>query len=269
MVLIFFFIFNIYFFNVSKKILKCPFFKAKEYFYIYRTWTNFKVIYKVIINEYDGDLNPKYLNYDYDYLFFTNKIENYLLNNNSIWQYYNIPNKIKKLCPSKQNRYLKIKGYKYLPSYYNFSIYIDGNIIIIKDINSILLQLNKKYGNYNFYVPIHPDRDCIYDEAKAVMKLKKDKSKNVKLQIKKIKKNGFPEHYGLSENNILIRNHKDPSIIKFMKKWWKMIKKGSKRDQLSFMYIAWKYNFTNFAFIERKLLRKYFKIIRKHRKTRN
>ena len=79
-----------------------------------------------------------------------------------------------------------------------------------------------------------------------------------------IKDDGFPQHYGLSENNILIRNHKDPNIIKFMKKWWKMIKKGSKRDQLSLMYIFWKYNFTNFVVIERKLsliIYKYIKII--------
>ena len=52
-----------------------------------------------------------------------------------------------------------------------------------------------------------------------------------------------------------------------MNKWWKIIKKGSKRDQLSFMYISWKYNFKNFVLIDRKLLRKYFIIIRKHRKT--
>ena len=52
-----------------------------------------------------------------------------------------------------------------------------------------------------------------------------------------------------------------------MKKWWKMIKKGSKRDQLSFMYISWKYKIKNFALIERKLLRKYFNIIKRHKKT--
>jgi len=43
-----------------------------------------------------------------------------------------------------------------------------------------------------------------------------------------------------------------------MKKWWKMVNKGSKRDQLSFMYIAWKYNFTNFVFYEKKIIKKIF-----------
>ena len=267
--LIFFLILNLFLFNFSKKKLnlKCKYFNAKEYIYIHRTWTNFKVIYKVIINEYDDDINPKVLNYDFDYLFFTNNLEKYLLNNNSLWQYYQIPNKIKRLSPSKQNRYLKLKAYKYFPSYYNFSIYIDGNIVIINDINKLLNRLNEKYKNVNFFIPIHPERDCIYDEAKTVLKKKKDKSKIVKFQINKIKENGFPKHYGLSENNILIRNHNDPITVKFMNKWWKIIKKGSKRDQLSFMYISWKYNFKNFVLIDRKLLRKYFIIIRKHRKT--
>ena len=162
---------------------------------------------------------------------------------------------------------MKINAYKYLPNHYNFSVYIDGNIIIINDINLLLNQLKKQYKDINFFVPIHPERDCIYDEAKVVLKLRKDKSKYVKPQIKKIKDDGFPTHYGLSENNILIRNHKDPNLIKFMKKWWKIVKKGSKRDQLSFIYISWKYNFTNFVFIERKLIKNYFKIIRKHRYT--
>ena len=265
----FFIILNLYFFNLSKKLNKCPILNAKEYIYVYRTWLNFKVIYKVIINEYDGDLYPKFLNYDYDYIFYTNNLDIYLFNNNSIWQYYKIPEKITnlKLNPTKQNRYLKINAYKYLPNQYNFSIYIDGNVIIINDINLLLNQLKKKYKNINFFVPIHPDRDCIYDEAKAVLKYKKDISKNINPQIKIIKDDGFPKHYGLSENNILIRNHKDPNIIKFMKQWWKMIKKGSKRDQLSFIYISWKYNFTNFAFIERKLIKYYFKIIRDHNYT--
>ncbi len=71
------------------------------------------------------------------YLYYTNKLNNHLYNNNSFWQYIQIPQKISfsKLSPSKQNRCLKINAYKYLLSKYNFSIYIDGNVIIVKDIN--------------------------------------------------------------------------------------------------------------------------------------
>ena len=54
-----------------------------------------------------------------------------------------------------------------------------------------------------------------------------------------------------------------------MNELWNMISKGSKRDQLSLMYIFWKNNFTNFSFIERKLIEKYFYIIKKHKNTFN
>ena len=128
-------------------------------------------------------MNPKFLNYDFDYLFYTNNIDNYL--SNSIWQYYKIPENIKKLSPVKQNRCLKINPHNYLPNHYNFSIYIDGNIVIIKDINILLKQLNKKYGFFNFYVPIHPKRKCIYDEAKAVLKKKRINPKMLSLKSKK------------------------------------------------------------------------------------
>ena len=96
-------------------------------------------------------MNPKFLNYDFDYLFYTNNINNFLNNNNSIWQYYKIPEKINylKLNPSKQNRCLKINAHKYLPNHYNFSIYIDGNIIIIKDINLLLKYKKDNYKNLN------------------------------------------------------------------------------------------------------------------------
>jgi len=66
------------------------------------------------------------------------------LNNNSIWQYYKIPEKIinLNLSPAKQKRCLKINAYKYLPNHYNFSIYIDRNVIIINDIY-LLFKLKK------------------------------------------------------------------------------------------------------------------------------
>jgi hypothetical protein len=195
----------------------------------------------------------------------------YLFDNNSLWNYYLIPENINnlKLNPTKTNRCLKINAHKYLPNIYNFSIYIDGNIEIIKDINLLLNKLKEKNKNINFFVPIHPDRKCIYEEAKSILKYKKDNKKNVISQIKKIKKDGFPFNYGLSENNILIRNHKDLTLIQLMEKWWEIIKNGSKRDQLSFIYICWKYNFTKYVLIERNLINNYFLIIRKHKQTKS
>lgn len=53
---------------------------------------------------------------------------------------------------------------------------------------------------------------------------------------------GFPEHYGLTENSIIYRNHNSDKIISIMDEWWQFIENYSKRDQLSLFYILWKNN---------------------------
>ena len=58
--------------------------------------------------------------------------------------------------------------------------------MIINDINEFLNKINEKYGHFNFYLPIHPERDCIYEEAKAVLKHRRDNAKSVSAQFKKL-----------------------------------------------------------------------------------
>ena len=42
---------------------------------------------------------------------------------------------------------------------------------------------------------------------------------------------------------VLFRRHNEKDCIKTMEDWWTEIKHNSKRDQLSFNYVAWKNNF--------------------------
>ena len=60
--------------------------------------------------------------------------------------------------------------------------------------------------------------------------------------MKLYREEGFPEHYGLNETNIMYRNHKSDKIISIMEEWWKFIENYSKRDQLSLSYVLWKNN---------------------------
>ena len=62
-------------------------------------------------------------------------------------------------------------------------------------------------------------------------------------QVSKYLKEGYPQNNGLATNPILLREHHNPDIIKTMEDWWIEIKYGSRRDQLSFNYVAWKNNF--------------------------
>jgi hypothetical protein len=89
----------------------------------------------------------------------------------------------------------------------------------------------------------HFSRKCIYDELSACLKFEKDDPGIMKEQINLYREDGFPENYGLFENNIIYREHLDENVIKIMNGWWWWIKNYSRRDQLSLTYILWKNNF--------------------------
>jgi len=263
--IIYFFI-NLFYYIIYCENSFCRLFSSKEWIYKQKTWTNNKVIYKCITNNYDDILNPKYLNYEYDYILFSDK---YFNDNENIWEYYPIPNIINNLNLSsiKLQRYIKINPHKCLPFTYNFSIYVDGNIIIKKNLNLLIDKLKYKSGNFYFYLPKHPERNCLYKEINAVLKYKRDCFKNLFPQLEKFIKEGFPHDYGLPETNVLIRYHLNSKIIKLMNDWWNILFKGSHRDQLSFSYVAWKNNNIKFAYIDRKLFKEFFSI-KRHKKKR-
>jgi hypothetical protein len=104
-------------------------------------------------------------------------------------------------------------------------------------------------------------RNCIYDEANAILNFGKIHSQNtpergiknwkdnpttIINQINKYISDGYPHQNGLSSNAIIFRNHNNSDVIKTMEEWWLEIKYGSRRDQLSFNYVAWK---THFNFV--------------------
>ncbi len=244
----------------------CRFNTIKEFIYKYKTWNNYKVIYTSITNGYDNILNPEFINYDYDYILFS---DNYFNDSETIWEFYPIPNEINnlKLSPAKIERYVKINPHKCLSLKYNFSFYIDGNVIIKNDINLFMNKIKKQLGNFMFYIPKHPVRICLFEEMKVVVENKIDSIRNVFPQMEKFIKEGFPHNYGLPEANILIRYHLNSNIIKLMEDWWNIVKNGSYRDQLSFSYAAWKNNNTKFMYFDKKEYKEFFYKL-KHLKNR-
>ncbi len=160
------------------------------------------------------------------------------------------------LSPSIMNRKYKILVHNYLNEY-NSSLYVDSNIKILKN----PLFLSRKYLNkYDIVIPKHFKRECIYEEAKELAKLNKVDKLLLKKQINFYKKEGFPKKYGLGENNVIFRNHTE-KVIFLMEKWWEMLTNYTQRDQLSLMYLIWKYDFDR-LFLMRESARggEYFKL---------
>lgn len=132
----------------------------------------------------------------------------------------------------------KIIPHKYL---YNnqdiaYSLWMDGNCRL-KVPMRVLIDKYLKDSDIAFFP--HPTRDCIYSEANMCRKLILDDVFTMEYQMAKYLKEGYPENNGLIDGSVILRRH-TPQIAELNNLWWKEILNGSRRDQLSFNYAAWK-----------------------------
>ena len=205
-----------------------------------------KVVYTCITGDYDKLIEPKVYSNDFDYICFT---DNPNLKSNT-WLVKPLPEETEGLSQVKKQRYVKINAHKVLPEY-DLSIWVDGNVLIKGDLNEFIgLTLT---DDTSVYVPQHPLRNCLYDEAKAVVSMKKDVREIVNPQMERYKADGFPKDYGLLQSNILLRIHNDDNCIRLMEAWFNELKDNSHRDQLSFNYVLWKNNDVNVVYMDKNI----------------
>lgn len=219
-------------------------------------WTNErnnKVVYTCISGKYDSLLDPKYVSDGFDYICFTDN-EGF---KSDIWEIRPLPKETEELTQVKKQRYVKINPHKLLGEY-EMSIWVDGNITIKSDLNEFINE--EIEDDISVYVPQHPQRNCIYDEAKAVLGIKKDVKENVIPQIERYKKEGFPQNYGMLQSGILFRKHNNKDCIRLMEDWFNELKNNSHRDQLSFNYVCWKNKDVKVKYIDKSIFdSKWFK----------
>ena len=213
-----------------------------------------KVIYTSIFGNYDKLHHQEYIPEGYDLIVFTDSN----LKSNQ-WE-------VRKDLSLYEDNVRNAKRFKILPhrflKEYEISVYIDGNYIIKNDIN-VLVERFLSNNNAAFYdhnqQPTYDKRNCIYQEAQAIKylydinngsnKKPKDNLDTIFKQISKYKNEDYPEQNGLINGGIILRRHNEKDCIKTMEDWWTEIKYNSRRDQLSFNYIAWKNNF-KFNYLE-------------------
>lgn len=194
-------------------------------------------VYTCITGNYDElkEIDNNLIDKDIDYYCFTNNkniksktwnvvyIEDFSLSNHML------------------NRKIKMLGHETINNDYDVLVWLDGNILLKKKI-SVFLKEQCNLDKYPFVAFKHPDRDCIYDEAIACIKLKKDKKEIIEKQMEFYRKDRYPKHAGLCEMSIFIRKTNDSIVNETMSLWYEMINKYSKRDQLSFMWCVKKKN---------------------------
>lgn len=205
---------------------------------------NKKVVYTCITGGYDGLIEPSYISDGFDYVCFT---DNKALKSD-VWKIRPLPKETEGLSQVKKQRFVKINAHLLLKEY-DISIWVDGNVTLKGNLNEFVSETIK--DRVSIYVPKHPQRNCIYSEAKAVLSMKKDKPEIVNKQLERYKKEGFPVNFGLLQSNIMLRRHNNPECIKLMEAWWNELKGNSHRDQLSFNYVLWKNNNIKVAYMDK------------------
>lgn len=188
-------------------------------------------VYTCIVGNYDTVRKPRYINPNIDYILFSDQDsadglgwKNLDLRNYSFYEKYD----------SKTiNRMIKILCHRFLKEY-DYSLYIDGNIEIVGDLMPLICNM----GDAVIGLHTHSERDCVFSEGKGVSVAGKAEPANVEKQLREYKLEGFPRHFGLFQNSIIIRNHLNCKLL--MEAWWNEYLKQCTRDQLSLPYVIWK-----------------------------
>jgi len=204
------------------------------------------IVYTAIFGGYDTIHEPTIKLPNVEYIMFTDQNIK-----SDIWNVRKV-NAIYK-DPTRNARKYKLLPHRWFPDY-EYSIWVDGNIIVRDNVNEIIDRYLKKTDvavfdhNQNKLDP----RNCVYEEAKVILYLGqlnrnyKDDPALIIKQMEKYEADRYPANNGLVVSMIVARRHN--VCKKAMEKWWEELKYNTKRDQLSFNYSMWKTD-TNVTYI--------------------
>ena len=189
-------------------------------------------VYTCIIGGYDHLQEPPFKPGNVDYILVTDGP----LPSTGAWKGIDVRTikGVPALDNTRVSRYIKLHPHLFLNDY-DYSIYIDGNIQTVGDMRYLILLLNQ----YGLLSSLHYNRSCIYEELEVCIHKKKDDERIMRKQIESYRSAGMPGNYGLTESNLLVRDHHNPVCNEIMERWWQEILKHSRRDQLSLSFVLW------------------------------
>lgn len=176
-------------------------------------------IYTAIFSSYDELKEPAVITPGWKYICFTDQELK-----SEIWDIRKVP--LREEGPQRTARYYKILFHRHIEDVK--SIYVDGSFLI----NCNLDQWWQRHTPPMTCIK-HPIRNCVYEEAKAVVKNKRSGTENIKTQMADYNFIGIPANGGVIQSGILMREKKT-EVISLCEWWWQHLSIYSARDQLSF-----------------------------------
>jgi len=137
--------------------------------------------------------------------------------------------------PRRAARYCKALAHRLFPEA-DITIWLDGNVQLLIEPEWLV---DEWLGDADIAATVHPNRDCLYHEAQACIKKRKDSEAIIRAQIEDYRAQGYPVHNGLAETRVVIRRN-TPMVALFNEMWWSQIEHYSQRDQLSFNWALWR-----------------------------
>lgn len=173
---------------------------------------------------------------------------------------------VREACKQFSDPSRNAKMHKILPHVYlgdvQYSLWIDGSVEI-KEGFAADDFISKYLADVDFAVFRHRKRTCIYQEAKACIEQGKDSPEIIRRQVDRYFEEGYPANAGLAECTVLLRRH-TAQVKQFDEMWHGEIVANSKRDQLSFNYVARKTGF-RFNYISGTISKNPHFLWRRHR----
>ena len=176
-------------------------------------------IYTACIGGYDNILQPEVIDERFDYFLFTNDVREESV---GVWQVQ----KVEYTNPDMTRiaRYVKTHPEELLPEY-EATLWLDSSLQIISQyIYNRFVELFNQ--GFNIASVKHPKRDCIYDEAYVIYGL--DTEENIFRWCHRLRKENYPRHRGMFENNIIFRTHNE-RVKEVDTMWWKLYEQNKSR----------------------------------------
>lgn len=189
-------------------------------------------IYTAFTGDYDQLKDPDFIDNNCDYICFTDNPDL----ESDVWSIKLMDDSL--LDDNRKAKQYKVFPNKYLPDY-DYSLWIDGTFKIIGSIREYIY----KYINSPMLLVVHPERDCIFDEAESSIQFPRYSKYLIYKQVDYYRAQGMPKNYGLPSLGVIFRKHNNSKVMNLMNQWWEEIINFSNQDQLSLTYLMWKNKF--------------------------
>jgi len=197
------------------------------------------VLYTAIFGKKDNLITPKYIPANCDFVCFTDQPLR-----SRVWQVRRVDST--EADPTRSARKYKILAHQFLPEY-RTSIWVDGNVLVGGDVNELVRDY---LADANMAVIDHAKSKeiplcSLKEHEERLLSMERvgkhqEDPELIKRQGDAYRTLGYPDNTGMAWTCVLLRRHNEPGIVLAMEAWWEELVRWSKRDQMSFNFIAWK-----------------------------